>query len=169
MNVVRVLSVTAAALTVTGLALRVAPIGRPAIGVPAAAVAHDGDRSKTLPVQTAAGVIDSGAMDPIVAANIFARSRVAPARAVAAGARVDKVPAAAARAPTFTLYGTTIGPEGAVALIDATDSPRGAHVHHMGDTIAGAQLVAITDSTATLARRSGLLVLHLPRTARQTP
>jgi hypothetical protein len=65
-------------------------------------------------------------------------------------------------APALTLLGTTIGPQGAVALIDASaSSPPGPQVHRMGDLVAGARLVAITDSTVTLDRPSGPLVLHM--------
>jgi hypothetical protein len=168
-NALRPLYVTATVLTVTGLALRLVPIGRPAIAPPTSPEASDRHRSVTLPVQTATGGIDSAAVDPIVLANIFARSRAAPTRAGAAHVAADRRPAPAPHAQTFTLYGTTIGPLGAVALIDAGDLPRGAHMHHLGDEVAGARLVAITDSTVTLDRRSGPLVLHLPRTAGQTP
>jgi hypothetical protein len=66
--------------------------------------------------------------------------------------------------PTLTLLGTTIGPEGAVALIDTNSGVPGAALHHMGDLVAGARLVAITDSTVTLDRPSGPLVLHLQST-----
>jgi hypothetical protein len=164
-NAIRPLYAAAAALAVTGLALRLVPVGRPHLPAAATSPSHTGDGGRTLPVQTAAGALDSASTDPIVTANIFARSRTAPGRAgavVAAKARVAPV----VHAPAFTLYGTTIGPQGAVALIDA--GVGGVHMYHAGETVGGAQVGDITDSTVTLTRASGSLILHLPRT-RQTP
>jgi hypothetical protein len=149
----------------------VAPISRPAVSARAApAPPHDGASSVALARQPAAGEIDSAAGVQIAAANIFARSRVAPARHVTVGTGTE-VPHVvhAASAPSVTLYGTTTGPEGAVALIDAGSLPRRAEVYRIGDTIAGARLVDISDSTATLERASGVRVLHLPPTARRAP
>lgn len=108
------------------------------------------------------------ASDPIVAANIFSRTRTAPAREGAV-THIARNRAPVPHGTTLTLYGTTIGPQGAVALIDDDTPPRGAHLHHMGDVIAGARLVAITDSTVTLDRQSGPFVLHLPASMRQSP
>lgn len=170
MNLIRPLYVAAAVFTVGGLALRLAPLGRLTIAAPAALADRHGDQLVPIPVPPTTGEIDSAAADPIVAANIFARSRVAPARAARVVARADRASKAASpHTTTFTLYGTTIGPQGAVALIDDNTPPRGAHVHYMGDVIAGARLIAITDSTVTLDRPSGPLVLRLPPTMRQTP
>jgi hypothetical protein len=99
---------------------------------------------------------------PIVTANIFSRARTAPARPGDVAHTDSKPRSAVPSAPALTLLGTTIGPQGAVALIDATSSsPPGPQVHRMGDLVAGARLVAITDSTVTLDRPSGPLVLHL--------
>ena len=114
------------------------------------------------------GDIVPPASDPIVAANIFSRTRTAPAREGAV-THTTRNPAPVPHGTTLTLYGTTIGPQGAVALIDDDTPPRGAHLHHMGDLIAGARLVAITDSTVTLDRQSGPFVLHLPASMRQSP
>jgi hypothetical protein len=169
-NPVRPLYLTAVVLAVSGLALRLVPLGPLGIAGPAARAVHYGDQSLPIPVRPATGEIDTVAADPIVTANIFARSRVAPTRAARVVAPADRAPKMATpRTAPFTLYGTTIGPQGAVALIDDNTPPRGAHVHYMGDVIDGARLVAITDSTVTLDRPSGPLVLHLPPTLRQSP
>jgi hypothetical protein len=62
-----------------------------------------------------------------------------------------------------------MGPQGAVALIRDDAVARSAEVYHIGDLVGGARLVAITDSTVTLERRSGPLVLHLPTGRRAGP
>ncbi len=75
------------------------------------------------------------------------------------------------RAPVLTLYGTTIGSREDVALIAASTVPGGAQLGSTPrrcDRHAAQRLVAITDSTATLARPIGAVVLHLPPTTRQT-
>src|SRR5438876_154479 len=77
--------------------------------------------------------------------------------------------APAPRGPRLTLYGTTVGPQGAVALIDADPKVPGAEIYRLGDVVAGAALVAITDSTVTLAEPSGPLVLHLRPAQRRKP
>jgi hypothetical protein len=164
-NPIRPLYAAAAALAVTGLALRLVPVGQPSLTATSTSASHLGDGGRTLPVQTAAGVLDSASADPIVTGNIFARSRTAPGRAGTVATSKARV-APVVHAPAFTLYGTTIGPSGAVALIDAGTG--GVHMYHAGEMVAGAQVEDITDSTVTLARASGSLILHLPRT-RQTP
>jgi hypothetical protein len=164
-NLIRPLYAAAAALAVTGLALHLVPVGQPRLPASSRSQHHGEDGGRTLPVQTAAGILDSAATDPIVTADIFARARTAPGRAGAAVAPKARG-APVVHAPAFTLYGTTIGPSGAVALIDAGSG--GVHMYHAGETVAGAQVEDITDSTVTLARASGSLILHLPRT-RQTP
>jgi len=99
---------------------------------------------------------------PIVAANIFSPTRRAPARVSPVEHAIHQaVGHTGPRAPTLTLYGTTVGPQGAVALIQGDGMNPGADVYHVGDVVAGARLVAITDSTVTLARPSGALVLRL--------
>jgi hypothetical protein len=167
-SVVRALYAMAALLALTGLGLRVVPVGKPTVATPTTPPPRDGNRSVPLPARSATGEIDSATSHAIISSNIFARSRVALGRALAA--TVDREhPTPAPRPPTFTLYGTTIGPDGAVALIDAGGSDHRAGLLHIGDLVAGARVVAITDSTATLERPTGLLILHLPPAARQTP
>jgi len=62
---------------------------------------------------------------------------------------------------------TEVGAEGAVALIDADPNVPGAEIYRVGDLVAGARLVAITDSSVTLAQPSGPLVLRLQPAARR--
>lgn len=168
MNASHVLYAAAGVLATAGAALRLVPIERPSLAEMSLATAHRSGAAGPASVIRAAGDITPAASDPILAANIFSRNRTAPARESA-----PEHPAHAAAPPprgnTLTLYGTTIGPQGAVALIDDDTPPRGAHLHHMGDVIAGARLVAITDSTVTLDRQTGPVVLHLPASMRQTP
>jgi len=70
------------------------------------------------------------------------------------------------RGPTLRLYGITVGAQGAVALIDADPNIPGAEIYRLGDLVAGARVLAITDSTVTLAEPSGPLVLRLQPAAR---
>jgi hypothetical protein len=168
MNATRLLYATAVVLGVGGAALRLVPLERLRIA----------DRPPGAPRMAAAGPISLAratggtgptSSDPIVSANIFSRSRTAPAREAAVVHATHSPASLVPHGAALTLYGTTIGPQGAVALIDDDTPPRGAHLHRMGDLIAGARLVAITDSTVTLDRQSGPLVLHLPASMRQTP
>jgi hypothetical protein len=141
----------AAVLALSGVWLRVA---RPPLP-------HVDPAQLKLPAQrpaAAAGEVERGTnYQPIVAENIFAQSRgVEPPNAGPVASKAKSRPAA----PALDLRGTTIGPRGAVALI-------GADVHRIGDIIDGARLVAITDSTVTLERPSGPLVLHVPSSQRK--
>jgi hypothetical protein len=155
-RVIRVMYVAAAVFAVVGLWFRMAPLPAPAMPHASVVVPQIAPR-----VGAPGGDAPAATYAPIVTANIFSRARTAPERLAAGGQSTPRARPAPA-APTFTLLGTTIGPQGAVALIDASAaSPAGAQVHRMGDVVAGARLVAITDSTVTLDRPSGPLVLHL--------
>jgi hypothetical protein len=163
MKVVRALYATAAVLAVIGFALRVMPARAPSAPRSISATSV-GPVSGPVSKGEVGGDTPSSVYDSIVSFNIFSRTRKAPTRPgdvqVAAGKARPSKPAG----PTLTLLGTTIGPEGAVALIDTNSGVPGAALHHMGDLVAGARLVAITDSTVTLDRPSGPLVLHLQST-----
>jgi hypothetical protein len=168
MNATHLLYAAAGVLAAGGAALRVVPLEPPSLAGVSRASSHRVGGDGPVSVARVAGDVTPAASDPIIAANIFARSRTAPAREGALEKPAH--PAAPVQhAATLALYGTTIGPQGAVALIDDDTPPRGAHLHHMGDVVAGARLVAITDSTVTLERQSGPVVLHLPASMRQTP
>ncbi len=169
MSATHLLYATAVVLGAGGVALRLVPLERPRISDRVPAAPHRIADPAPMSLARAAGDAGPAPSDPIVSANIFSRSRTAPARegAVVHAAHAPASPVQHGTTPT--LYGTTIGPQGAVALIDDDTPPRGAHLHYMGDMIAGARLVAITDSTVTLDRQPVPLVLHLPASMRQTP
>jgi hypothetical protein len=134
----------------------VAPPALPMAGMPAA------------PAATAAGAPRYAA---IVAANIFSQTRAAPsARFTPPGLGGGRgLTQAKPRGPALKLYGVTVGPAGAVALIDADPKIPGAEIYRVGDLVAGAPLVAITDSTVTLAEPSGPLILRLSPAQRARP
>jgi len=156
----RSLFVAAAALLVAGLGLRLAPTPLPRAGaapLAVAAEAHpDGAPTSTPPVPR---------YDAIVAANIFSPDRTPPAVRFSLPGRATAPPKP--REPTLRLYGITAGPQGAVALIDADPKVPGAEIYRLGDLVAGARVLAITDSTVTLAEPSGPLVLRLQPVARR--
>ncbi|HYT04747.1 MAG TPA: hypothetical protein VEM13_07680 [Gemmatimonadales bacterium] len=109
--------------------------------------------------------------EAIVAANIFSQTRSPPSVRFSPPGRAARgagVPVASRR-PALRLYGITVGPQGAIALIDADPKIPGAEIYRVGDPVAGARLVAITDSTVTLAQPSGPLILHLQPAQRKRP
>jgi hypothetical protein len=163
--------VVAVLLAATGVALRLTPISRPVAEPGHPLTARVDDRAVSVAAQSPGRAATNAADDPIIAANIFSQSRRPPTRQSAlAGAPATHRPTGVSPLiPSFTLYGTTIGPRGAVALITTRTRPDDAQVHFMGDTIAGARLVAITESTVTLLRASGPLVLHVLPDSHQTP
>lgn len=153
MKVVPILYGAAAVLALSGLYLRFA---KPAL--PSADPSDLRLPAQPQPQPPAAGDVTPAAASYqlIVDQNIFSQDRGAPAVKPAAP-RTEKPRNAE---PDFALRGTTIGPRGAVALI-------GAEIHRVGDVVDGAKLIAITDSTVTLERPSGPLVLHVPNSQRK--
>jgi hypothetical protein len=108
--------------------------------------------------------------DGIVTGNMFSKRRTPSAvRFRPAGLRRMPSGGGAAREPPLTLYGITLGPQGAVALIHADPRSAGADLYRLGDLVRGGRLVAMTESTVTLARPSGSLVLHLPSGQKAKP
>src|SRR2546425_11795339 len=80
------------------------------------------------------GATPSTSYEPIVAATIFSQTRTAPSVRFSPAGRAGARPAAPApRGPRLTLYGTTVGPQGAVALIDADPKVPGAEIYRLGD------------------------------------
>ena len=160
MTLVRAFLIAAAILLVAGLGLRLAPTPLPRIEVAPLAVpgeAHrDGAPTNAPPVSR---------YDAIIAANIFSPDRTPPAVRFSLPGRA--VAPTKTDAPTLRVYGITVGAEGAVALIDADPNVPGAEIYRVGDLVAGARLVAITDSSVTLAQPSGPLVLRLQPAARR--
>ncbi len=167
MNANRVLYLVAILLAASGLALRLTPVRHPEVSARSAEAERTDDRRASAPAR-AATQGGNAADDPIIAANIFAQSRVAPRRQSALASVPAPQRPASPRAPTLTLVGTTIGPQGAVALITTGSGTGETQLHSMGDVVAGARLVAITESTVTLLRSSGPVVLHVAPTTPQT-
>ena len=165
MSPVRALYAAAAALGLLAVFLRLAhaPLPRAeAAALPRPASAQ--------PPAAAAGAPAALSYEAVAAANIFSQTRNAPRlRFSPPGRGGGRAAAPAPRAPALTLYGITVGPEGAVALIDADPKIPGAEIYRVGDLVAGAPLVAITDSTVTLAEPSGPLILRLQSARRKQP
>ena len=112
-------------------------------------------------------VADSVAVATIVATNIFSPDRTPPRRrwrAPDAAPLADAAAAMEARpsgpAP-LRLYGITLTPGDTAALIEADAKVPGAERYRLGDTVRGARLVALTDSTAVLESSAGRSVLRL--------
>lgn len=151
MKVVPILYSAAAVLALAGLGLRIARPSLPSVD----------PKDLRLPARqqpAASGDVAPAAnFQLIVDQNIFSHQRGAAEPAKPATARPEKSRNAE---PDFALRGTTIGPRGAVALI-------GAEIHRVGDIVDGAKLVAITDSTVTLQRATGPVVLHVPNSPRK--
>ncbi len=111
------------------------------------------------------------AFDAIVERNIFSPDRAPPpSRYVPPGgsAPAETSPVRGAPAPV-RLFGIAVGPDGAVALIDADPDIPGAEIYRVGDVVRGARVTAITDSTVVLAGPAGQSVLRLPDSNRGTP
>jgi hypothetical protein len=164
MTIARALSAAAVVLGLLGLWLRLsrAPL-------PQAAAAPLPLRTAGQPMTAPAGATAAPRYEAIVAANIFSQTRAAPLVRFAPAGRAVRGTAAASRRPLVKLYGITVGPQGAIALIHADSKLPGAEIYRVGDLVAGARLVAITDSTVTLAQPSGPLILRLPSGDRSRP
>ena len=162
MTLVRSLYAAAGALLIAGLGLRLAPTR-----LPRAQTAPLDVRAEAQPEAAPTSTRPAPRSDAIIAANIFSPDRTPPA------VRFSLPGRAAAptkpRGPTLRLYGITVGAQGAVAIIDADPSIPGGELYRVGDLVAGARVLAITDSTVTLAQPSGPLVLRLQRAARRGP
>ena len=163
MRLLRVLYGSSAGFALVASGLQLAPTAPPraqASESVAPGISHATER----PVPT----VPPATYATIVSTNIFSTDRVPPrVRFTPPGlaARGGPVHRAAVR-----LYGITIGASGtATALIDADPDIPGAEIYHIGDMVAGAPIVAITDSTVVLAQPSGQRVLHLQRSSRRQP
>jgi len=161
-TLVRGLHVAAAALLVAGLGLRLAPTPLPQAQAAPLAVPAEAQRDAA---PTSMSPLPR--YDTIVATNIFSQDRAPPAVRFSLPGR-EAAPAKP-RGPTLRLYGITVGAQGAVAIIDADPSIPGGELYRVGDLVAGARVLAITDSTVTLAQPSGPLVLRLQPAARRGP
>lgn len=155
MTATRLLWPATATLAVAAIAFRVAPPARPAASLP---VIPQPQPLATVPA------LESGT--GIVATNVFAASRRPPQQRF-----LPKGFAPPVSAPTpapVVLYGVTLAAADPLALIDADPKIPGAEIYRIGQQVRDARLVAITDSTVTLAPLSGApaFVLHLRRVRR---
>ncbi len=164
MTIVRALSAAAVVLGLVGLWLRLSPAP-----LPQAAAAPLPLRTPGQPATAAAAPTAAPRYEAIVAANVFSQGRSAPRVRFAPAGRTVRGTPSASRRPLLKLYGITVGPQGAIALIDADPKVHGAQIYRLDDLVAGARLVAITDSTVTLAQPSGPLILRLPSGDRHRP
>jgi hypothetical protein len=148
---------TAIALVLFGLWMRIAPPVLRATPVAQQILPAIDER-----VAAAEAVPSEQIWAPVVAGNIFSLSRQAPARmSPAPQATADASARPRPHSPALTLYGTTVGPDGAIALIRGEAVSPGVEVYHLGDVVAGMRIVEITDSTVTFVKPSGPMVLHL--------
>ncbi|OLB48059.1 MAG: hypothetical protein AUI08_12260 [Gemmatimonadetes bacterium 13_2_20CM_2_65_7] len=164
MRLLRVLYGSSAGFALVAVGLQLAPTApprAPASESVAPGISHATER----PVPTA----PPATYATIVSTNIFSTDRVPPrVRFTPPGLAARGQPVH--RAPAVRLYGITIGASGtATALIDADPDIPGAEIYHIGDVVAGAPIVDITDSTVVLAQPSGQRVLHLQRSSRRQP
>ncbi|HEX4628195.1 MAG TPA: hypothetical protein VH137_05330 [Gemmatimonadales bacterium] len=149
-----------AALLVAGLGLRLASTAPPHAEAALVAVP-----STALPDSGPADVSPGPSYAAIIGANIFSPGRTAPQGRFAPPGRAAPT---RRRGAGLRLYGITVAPQGAVAIIGADPRVASGALYRLGDLVAGARLVAITDSSVTLAEPSGPLVLHLqPRPPRK--
>ena len=155
MNAMRLLGPVAAGFALAAIAFRVTPPTRPAASTPA--------MPQPQPL-AAAPVVESGT--EIVATNMFAASRRPPDRRFLP--RGFEPPVSAPAPSPVVLYGVTLAAADPLALIDADPKVPGAEIYRVGQQVRDSRLVAITDSTVTLAPLSGApaFVLHLRRVRR---
>src|SRR5437879_10318490 len=154
MTIVRALSVAAVVLGLLGLWLRFSRSP-----LPQAAAAPLPLRPAGQAATAPSGATAAPRYEAIVAANIFSQTRTAPLVRFAPAGRAARGTASASRRPPLKLYGITVGPQGAVALIDADPKIPGAEIYRVGDLVAGARLGGLTDSTLTAAEPRGPQVL----------
>lgn len=155
----------------TGIALRTMPPLPPAVASSAlAAPLHESGHR--------AGIVreDPNAYASIAAANVFSPTRTPPAERFTPDRTPDRpAPVPVARRarvveePAVHLYGITIAPSGALALLATNQSARGAQIYRVGDRVAGGSVAAITDSTVVIARARDRLVLRLPSAKKKLP
>ena len=155
MRISRLLYLGAGVCTAIGLWLRLMPLpSHPPLS-----------NDARLPLQTTAvsgSRLASAPADGILRANVFSPQRTpAPRLASRGGASPTTRPGLG---PALTLVGVTMGPRGAAVLIHADPKVRDAQLFSIGDSVSGGRLVAISESTATVLRSSGPLVLHLANT-----
>lgn len=155
MNATRLLWPAAAALALAALAFRVVPPAHPATSL---AIIPQPQPLAALPV------LESGT--EIVATNLFAAGRRPPQHRFLP--RGFEPPVSVPAPAPIVLYGVTLAAADPLALIDADPRVPGAEIYRVGQQVRDARLVAMTDSSVTLAPLSGApaFVVHLRRVRR---
>ena len=160
----------AAVLALAGVTLRVVPVSVPTVSV-------EPDTTFPLPErptgeEQAATLLS---FNDIVNGNLFdatrsaAEERYTPPE-LAGPTPTEPAPSRAGPTrPALRLFGTAVGPEGSVALIDADPAVPGAEVYRVGDRVRGAQLIEIRDAAVVLEGANGRFVLSMPTTTRRSP
>jgi hypothetical protein len=167
-----VLYALAGALVVVGLALRLAPAAPP--------TAHARPPEPYQPVAPPSGEEQAATLlsyHQIVTGNLLSPDRAAPeSRYVPPELAVEATPEAPVRpaapapsAPRLRLFGTAVGPEGSVALIDADPTIPGAEVYRVDDRVQGSRIVEILETAVVLQGPSGRITLTLPSALRRLP
>jgi hypothetical protein len=155
MNATRLLWPAAAGFALVAVVFRVTPPTAPAASTPTM------PRPQPL---AAVPALESGT--EIAATNMFAANHRPPAHRFLP--RGFEPPVSAPRPSPVVLYGVTLAAADPLALIDADPKVPGAEIYRVGQQVRDARLVAITDSTVTLAPLSGgpAFDLHLRRARR---
>ena len=160
----------AAALALAGLGLRVVPVSVPTVAVEPDAPFELPERPNG--EEQAATLLS---FHDIVNGNLFDPDRAAAAERytppeLAGPSETERSTATPGPArPALRLFGTAVGPQGSVALIDADATIPGAEVYRVGDRVAGARIVEIRDAAVVLEGAGGRFTLSLPTTTRRSP
>jgi len=158
MSSMRVLWPATALFALAAVGFRLAPAGFPPAAAPAVAQPQALAAPPTLETGT-----------DIVATNLFATNRRPPQHRFRP--RGFEPPASTPAPAPIVLYGVTLAAGDPLALIDADPKVPGAEIYRVGQQVRDARLVAITDSTVTLAPLSGApaFVVHLRRAPARRP
>jgi hypothetical protein len=161
--------IATAILALVGVALRVAPASVPAVPVEAPAP-YQVPEPPTGEEQAATLL----SFQRIVTDNLFTQDRSAAEERYTPPELMppDTAPTQTTRPqpatrPALRLYGTAVGPEGSVALIDADPGIPGAEVYRVGDLVDGARLVEVQETAVVLEGASGRFTLTLPSSLRR--
>lgn len=165
---VSVLYVAAGALLVVAIALRLIPPPTPEVRAEAVPVTEP--QPAPSPSEQAAALLS---YQEIVSENVFDPDRRPPVeRYVPPELAVEPAPRPAPDTPALPrlrLFGVAVGPDGAVALIDADPAIPGAEVYRPGDRVGGSTIVSITETTVLLEGPTGRRVLTLPSSSGRSP
>lgn len=160
----------ATVLALAGVALRVVPVSVPAVSVePDTAfplMERPTGEEQAATLLSFNDIVNGNLFDPTRSA---AEERYTPPELAGS---YEPEPASSRSGPArfvLRLFGTAVGPEGSVALIDADPAVPGAEVYRVGDRVRGARLVEIRDAAVVLEGSAGRFTLSLPTTTRRSP